>query len=216
MNTNTSNPAFEDLARLRGIAEEGRRLPLAGGRYLILWGYTIFTAIVAQAVITLHWLPVPPMSIALTWPVIMVTGGLIARHPAFSRGAQKTRPDLGARIERTVWTFGGAFLALAPLSAVAAAYVMLKTSGSAQLFALMMGMPALTFGVYAIALAASAEIAAFPQLKRYALLSLLFVPITLLLAGTIWQFAAVALGILLVSIVPGHMMLAAERATPHA
>jgi hypothetical protein len=214
MNTNTSNPAFEDLARLRDIAEEGRRLPLAGGRYLILWGYTIFAAIVAQAVITLHWLPVPPMSIALTWPVIMVTGGLIARHPAFSRAAQKARPDLGARIERTVWTFGGAFLALAPLSAVAAA--MLETSGSAQLFALMMGMPALTFGVYAIALAASAEIAAFPRLKRYALLSLLFVPITLMLAGTLWQFAAVALGIVLVSIVPGHMMLTAERTTPHA
>ncbi len=216
MNTNTSNPALDDLARLRDIAEEGRRLPLAGGRYLMLWGYTIFVAIVVQAAITLGWIPVPLIWIALTWPAIMITGGLIARHPAFSRGLRKVRPDLGARIERTVWMFGGAFLMLAPLSTVAAAYIALKTSGSGQLFTLLMGMPALTFGVYAIALAASAEIAAFARLKPYALVSLLFVPITILLAGNLWQFAAVAIGIALVSIVPGHMMLAAERAAPHA
>jgi hypothetical protein len=75
-----------------------------------------------------------------------------------------------------------------------------------------MGMPALTFGVYAIALATSAEVAALDLLKRFAFLSLAFVPITILLAGSYWQFAAVALGIALVSIVPGHIMLAAERA----
>ena len=216
MNTSASNPAFDDLARLRDIAEEGRRLPLASGRYLISWGYTVFTAIVVQAAITLGWLPLPLMAIAVTWPVIMLGGGLIARHPAFSRGLCKARPDLGARIERTVWMFGGAFLILAPLSTVAAAYIALETSGSGQLFTLLMGMPALTFGVYAIALATSAEIAAFPRLKRYALVSLLFVPITILLAGNLWQFAAVAIGIVLVSIMPGYMMLAAERAAPHA
>ena len=64
----------------------------------------------------------------------------------------------------------------------------------------------------AIALAASAEVSGFHRLKRYAVVSLLFVPVTILLAGSAWQFAAVALGIVLVSIVPGHLMLAAERA----
>jgi|GEM_PF-1124420 len=208
----TDHPAFEEIARLRGIAEEGRRLPLASGRYLVLWGCAVALASTVQWAVTLRWLPIPAGAIALTWPAIMLGAGLLTRHRAFARGQSKGQASMGARVERTIWLFGGCFLALAPISTLLAAYIEVGTKRSSDALVLLAAMPALTFGVYAIALAASAEVAAVARLKRYAALSLLFVPLTLLLAGSVWQFAAVALGIVLVSVLPGTIMLAAERA----
>ena len=211
-NGQTDHLTLEEITRLRDIAEEGRRLPLASGRYLILGGYAVTAALAAQWIVTLGWLRLPPATLMLTWPAIMLGAGLIARHRVFAPGRAKGHTSLGARVERTVWLFGGGFLTLAPVSALLAAWIEPETKGSGHILALLTAMPALTFGVYAIALAASAEIAAMPRLKRYAWVSLLFVPVTLLLAGSIWQLAAVALGILLVSVLPGTVMLAAERA----
>lgn len=96
-----------------------------------------------------------------------------------------------------MWLCGGAFLALAPFSALLAAGVERRTRGSGHARAALAGMPALTFGVYAIALATSAEIAAMPRLKGFALMSLAFVPVALLLAASVWQFPVVAVGIVL-------------------
>lgn len=212
MNERPDHHALEEIARLRGIAEEGRRLPLASGRYLILWGCAVATALAVQWIVTIGWFALPAATLALTWPAIMLGAGLLARHPIFTPGRLKGQSSLGARVERTVWLFGGTFLALAPISALLAAWIELETKGSSHTLDLLRAMPALTFGVYAIALAASAEIAAMPRLKLYAFLSLAVVPITLLLAGSVWQVAVVALAILLVSVLPGAMMLAAERA----
>jgi hypothetical protein len=39
-------------------------------------------------------------------------------------------------------------------------------------------------------------------------------PISPMLAGGAWQFAAMTLGVILVSILPGRMMLALEKADP--
>jgi hypothetical protein len=211
MNERPDHHVLEEIARLRGIAEEGRRLPLASGRYLILWGCAVATALAVQWIVTMNWFPLPAATLALTWPAIMLGAGLTARHRIFTQGL-KSQASLGARVERTVWLFGGGFLALAPISTLLAAWIELETKGSSHALDLLSAMPALTFGVYAIALAASAEIAVMPRLKLYACLSLAFVPVTLLLAGSVWQFAVVALGILLMSVLPGTMMLAAERA----
>ncbi len=212
MNERPDHHVLEEIARLRGIAEEGRRLPLASGRYLILWGCAVATALAVQWIVTMDWFPLPAATLALTWPAIMLGAGLMARHRIFTREGLKSQASLGARIERTVWLFGGGFLALAPISTLLAAWIEVETKGSSHMLSQLSAMPALTFGVYAIALAASAEIAAMPRLKLYAWLSLAFVPVTLLLAGSVWQFAVVALAILLVSVLPGTMMLAAERA----
>lgn len=211
MNEQT-HQAFDELTRLRDIAEEGRRLPLASGRYLILWGWAVSAALTAQWVITMGWLPWPPSTIALTWPAIMLGAATLTRHRMFSAAGLKGQASVGARVERTMWLFGGGFLAMAPVCTLLAAFVELETRGTTHALAWLAAMPALTFGVYAIALAASSEIAAMPPLKRYAGLSLCFVPVTLLLAGSVWQIPAVALGIVLVSVVPGTRMLAAERA----
>lgn len=85
---------------------------------------------------------------------------------------------------------------------------LILAAGAAALAA----MPPLTFGVYAIALNASA--AAGDQLARlrpFVGLSIAFLIATVLLAGTAWQLVVVAAGALVCSVWPGLLLLARKR-----
>lgn len=86
---------------------------------------------------------------------------------------------------------------------------LILAAGAAALAA----MPPLTFGVYAIALNASA--AAGDQLARlrpFVGLSIAFGIGTVLLAGTVWQLMVLAVGALVCSVWPGFLLLRRERA----
>ena len=71
--------------------------------------------------------------------------------------------------------------------------------------------PPVVFGVYAIAMAASSAAARDTTLRRYAVLSMAFLVVTTLLAGSAAQFLAMAIGAVLVSIVPGIVLMQRER-----
>lgn len=200
-----------DLARLRAIAEEGRRMPLLGGRHLILWGAVVALASSLHGALVADLLPLPMIAAAFFWFGLTAAAAFIGRSLPMIRHMRGAGNDVGNRVERSVWQMGGALLWLTGLGILAAAYWHLHQTGKPDLFLLFTMMPPLTFGVYAIALRVSAEAASLPQLKPYALISLGFVPVTLLLAGSVWQFGAMAVGVLLVSVLPGRMMLALEK-----
>jgi hypothetical protein len=207
----TNNPA-EDLARLRAIAEDGRRMPLLGGRALIMWGVTIALASALHGLVAARLLPLPMISIAVIWFGSTGLTGLIVRVKMRGKTARGQGNDMGNRIERGVWQTGGAIFWLTAIAILITANIQLNRTGNPQLFILFGMFPTLMFGVYAIALRVSAEVAGFDELKRYSLISLVFVPVSTVLIGSLWQFAALALGALIVSIMPGRLLIAREDA----
>jgi hypothetical protein len=206
--------AIADLARLRAIAEEGRRLPLLGGRYLILWGGIVALATILHGAVVAQILPLPPIAIAVIWFGLM-SGAWLITHFGLGRSAKPSASDIGNRIERTVWQIGGGFLGLIAISIFLGAFITLSQSGDVSRFALFGLMPPIMFGVYAIALRVTAEAAIQPVLKPYTLISLIFAVLTTLLTGQIWQFVASAIGICMVVIVPGWILLRIEAEAHH-
>jgi hypothetical protein len=199
-----------DIARLRAIAEEGRRMPLLGGRHMILWGSVVALASALHGAVLAGILPWPMISAAFIWFGLTGMAALASRSLRMTKHMHGVGNDVGNRVERGVWQMGGALMWLTALGILAAAYWHLHRTGKPELFLLFTMLPPLMFGVYAIALRVASEAASVPQLRPYALLSIGFVPVTLLLAGQVWQFAAMAVGVLLVSILPGRMMIALE------
>jgi hypothetical protein len=213
MTDNALNPGLADLARLRAIAEEGRRMPLLGGRYLILWGSAIALASALHGAVVSHMLPLPMISVAFIWFGLTGLAALVSR--AFKTGAASKGNDVANRVERSVWQMGGAVLWLTPIGILAAINLPLLPAGKPFMYLLFATMPSLMFGVYAIALRVAAEVSDLAALRHYALLSLAFVPLCLLLVGSVWQFVAMTIGVLLVSILPGRMMIALEQVAAH-
>ncbi len=200
-----------DLARLRAIAEEGRRAPLLGGRHMILWGSAIIAASLLHWGVVMRVLPWPPIALAAIWFGLTGAAGLMSGSRLILRAEHRASSDLGNRVERIIWQFGGALLGIVATSIFIVAMIVEARTGNTQRFFLFAMMPPISFGVYAIALRTTAEVAAQIALKPYALASLLFVALTVALAGSPWQMPATALGILVVAILPGRLMLAAER-----
>jgi hypothetical protein len=199
-----------DLARLRAIAEEGRRMPLLGGRHLILWGSVVALASLFHGAIVAKILPLPAISIAVTWFGLMGTAAIVGRSAAFRKRKPSQALDVGNRLERGVWQVGGTFFGLISVGVFLRGLVHQQLTGDASLFMLFELMPAITFGVYAIILRAAAEASGIKQLKHYSWASLALVIVTIVLIHHPLQFVATAIGIFGVSVLPGRLLLRLE------
>ncbi len=199
-----------DLARLRAIAEEGRKRPLLGGRHLILWGCVIALASLLHAMIVRGTIALPPIGIAAVWFGLTGAAALVSNSALFNQKKHAHSGDVANRMERGIWKIGGAFFGVITVGIFMRALIALQNDGDSSLFELFALMPAITFGVYAIILRASAEAANFHKLKLYSWLSLAFVAISVLLIGHIAQFVTTAIGAVLVSVLPGRLLLRLE------
>ena len=194
-----------DLARLRALAEEGRRRPLLGGDEMIVYGIAIAVAASVHGLIALRILEWPGMAIAGTWFGVMLVASFLARLRA-PRGTNGLE-TVSSRVERDVWKVSGLFFAVLSVSLFAWALL----SGDPANYVMLALMPPIVFGVYAIAMAASAAAAQAAFLRPYAILAMAFVSLTAFLVGSPWQYGATALGALLVSVVPGLALKRRER-----
>jgi hypothetical protein len=200
-------PTQDDLARLRAIAEEGRSAPLLGGWHLILWGGAMTLALLINWGVVRQILPWPDYALSISWFGIVLaawTGSLLlGRRQTGTPGAL----SVGNQVERAVWTTAGAFL----LTLSLALFVRASFSGDAGAWSLMAVMSPVMFGVYAVALHASAVAGNSRTAKPYVLVSLAFAAVTAFLIGNPLQYLVAAGGIALVSILPGLGHLAAAR-----
>jgi hypothetical protein len=206
-----TDEALKDLSRLRQIAEEGRRLPLLGGRHMILWGTAVMVALLLHWAVATRLLAWPMISLAFIWFGLTGLAAVVGRLPLMGTKKVAQAGDIGNRIEQTVWQYGGSVLGLVSVSIFLLSMFKQSQTGSTTFFLLFTLMPPISFAVYAIALRTTAEAAELPALKSYGLIALLFVPVTILLAGTSWQMLAAALGIFIVAILPGRMLIALEK-----
>ncbi len=207
--TRLSSPAYDheaqaDLARLKALAEEGRNRPLLGGRDSVLFGLAVTLASILHAAILANVLPWPQLALAGVWFVSIGGAALVAR---LLRNPTTGNTAVGNRVERAVWRASALVLTVLPIGIFA--HAALNDGDGYRLFSLM---PPITFGVYAIALTASATAARADYLKPYAALSLFFMAITLLLSSSIWQYAAMSVGAVIVGVLPGIAQMRRVRA----
>ncbi len=197
----------EELSRLRAIAEEGRNAPLLGGWHMILWGAAIALALLVNWAVIQRILPWPGQAIAISWFAIVLAAWagsvLLGRSQAGRRGAA----TMGNRLERTVWVTAGAFLATFAI----ALFVRAALSGDPSDWAWFAVMQPVTFGVYAVALNASAVAGNSKAGRPFVLLSLALAAITALLIGNAEQYLVASAGVALVLIAHGVRQLGAER-----
>ncbi|MBY8336293.1 hypothetical protein KYN89_04470 [Alteriqipengyuania sp. NZ-12B] len=189
---------------MRELAEEGRNRPLLGGREFVLFGCAIALASLLHAAIIERLVPLPSMALAVVWFAAMMIAVILSR---FTRSGE-AKPTTANRVEMEVWRVGGYVIGALALSILAYA-MMAQTPRGFFLFTLL---PPVVFGVYAIAMAASSAAARDTTLRKYAVLSFAFLVMTTLLAGSPAQYLTMAMGALLVSIVPGLELLRRERA----
>lgn len=197
-----------DLARLRAIAEEGRRRPLLGGRSLVVWGFAIAIAALADAAVRVRVLPLAPASIGLIWFAITgaaaVLSSLLRRRAAVPTGA----PSVANKVERAVWQMAGSFLFTLGIGLTLSASF--APNGGWRAWRLLSVMPPVSFGVFAVALAATATAGDVPWLRRFAWASLGFTAASAWLVGNVWQLPLMALGALIVWAWPGLLMIRDE------
>lgn len=204
----------EDLSIARSLAEEGRNAPLIGGVFYVVWGLTIFACLLFNWAVVTGTLRVTPWAIAAVW-----FAGPFAAH-LYSRVARarlKTAPGadaVGNAVSGAVWRSVGLFLGLFAVTLFIALFQApawmfgAETPGEGRIFgaAFSIFLP-ISFGAYGVALAATAEAAKSPLLKRFSLLSFGVMVVALALIGRPEQFLVGAAGILLVSVLPGLIVM---------
>ncbi len=204
----TMETVADDLAYARSIAEEGRAAPLLGGRQFVIWGLVVVIGSMFTWATVSRAAPFPPASILFVWLGLtaagwiysFATGSKLAQKP----GAQTT----GAKVEQAVWVASGAFFGLLATSFTFVAAT--GANGEAAAWLLYAALPPVIFGVYAVALTATMVASSASYLKPFIVLSYIFAIVTALLIGSLFQFFATSIGILLVSVVPGVLMLRRE------
>lgn len=197
----------EDLARLRAIAEEGRRAPLLGGWHFILWGVTLSVAMLFNWAVDMRLVPLPPYSLAFSWFGLIFLAWLASSLIARAKTAERGAFAIGNRVECVVWTWAGAMLTVLAVALLVRALVLGGASGWA-LFAIM---PPVSFGAYAVAIGVTAAVAQDRGASAFAFLSLAFAAATALLIGRPEQLPVAAAGVVLVSIPSGLRQLASAR-----
>lgn len=198
-----------DLARLRAIAEEGRQRPLLGGRSLVIWGVAIALAALGSGAVAARLLPLPYMAITLIWFGLMA-GAAILSGMARRRSPLGSATSLANRVEGAVWQVGGLFLFTLALILTGVAFFAAAAGGGHQAWAILSIMAPVTFGVFAVALAATATAGEVPWLRRFAWASLGFSAASAGMIGNVWQYAFMALGALVVGVWPGLLMTREE------
>jgi hypothetical protein len=188
-----------DLAGLRAIAESGRNRPLLGGRWLVVFGAAIALASGLHFLILARIFAVPTIAIALLWPVAMVGAALLSRTGAKAL----TSEALVHRVERETWRTLGRYLWTMSAALFALVGWRLYSGEGPETWILFSIMPPITFGAYAIAMSASAAVADDAGLRRASLLALAFAAATGAAIGHPVQFALMALGTFLTSVLPG-------------
>lgn len=201
----------DDLARLRAIAEEGRQRPLLGGHSLLVWGGAITLAAAMSWSVMARLITLPYWSISAIWFGLMTGAALLSRSFERRSSGSGAALSVGNRVSRSVWQMAGAFLATLAIGLTLHAAFAARASDGGATWAMLSVMAPVTFGVFGIALAATAVSGNAPWLQRFAWLSFAFTIVTAALLGQLIQQLVMALGAICVGVIPGLQMIKAAR-----
>jgi hypothetical protein len=197
----TREELLSDLAYARTLAEEGRQAPLIGGSYLVLFGVLLATAYVA------HWAVLNGLAPGVNPGWIWLGFGVFAFAGSMALRARVRRMPgasaIGNRAERIVWRG----VSIAILVVVLGAIVQANLSGQFNVINVIM---AAGFGLYGVALYATAEIGGHRWLSAFAYLAWLISGVLWAFMNEPWAYLVAAAGAVLVLLIPGVISMRAE------
>lgn len=200
----TREEIAENVAFVRGLAEEGRHAPLIGGGFLVLFGVLLAIAYVVQWMLLTGVLDVMHgLAFGYLWggfSVLAVAGGWAMRARLSRMPGGGT---LGNRVDRAVWrSASAALLAVVVGSLIRASMNHDPTAPNVIMAA--------GFGLYAVALGVTAKMSEQNWLGVFAALSAV---VSLALWAVIdepWAYLIAAGGSLLVLLAPGLVLMQRE------
>lgn len=196
----TREELLSDLSYARTLAEEGRQAPLIGGSYLVLFGVLLAAAYVAHWAVLTGQVVMNPGWIWLSFGVLAFAGSMalrmrVRRMPGASA--------IGNRAERIVWRG----VSIAILVVVFGAIVQANLFGQFTVINVIM---AAGFGLYGVALYATAEIGGHRWLAAFAYLAWLISGVLWAFMNEPWAYLVAAGGVLAVLLIPGVISMRAE------
>lgn len=217
MNEATADRLAEDLRVARSLAEAGRAAPLIGGVHYVLWGGAVFFCLLFQWAIMTSTLALSPWAIPVCWFAAMGATGLISGRASQRLASEAGAHTIGNQVAGAVWRAAGSFLFLFAATLFIALFftpaAIFGDAAAGRSFAagFSIFLP-VCFGAYAIAMRASAAAAQNRTLARFGLLSFAIMVATLALIGRPEQSLVGAAGILIVSVLPGLILIRRARA----
>ena len=203
----------DDLSFVREIAEEGRLRPLRGGPYLTLWGATTVIGLAQTWAIVSDALALPPAFIGVFWALLSATGIAGTVYFSHKHAACPDSLTLASKIEQSVWMIGGSFIGLfvVMIYVLALTATARLTAAGIDVNALFMLISPVSFGVYAIALAATAVAGRAGWLWPFVGIAFAAMAGSMILVMDLGQFAVAILGVIAVVITPGIIMIYKSR-----
>jgi len=199
----TRDELLADLTYARTLAEEGRHAPLIGGSYLVFFGVLLAMCYTAQWAVLQGLVPIEPSMVGAIW---MGFGACAMAGSTLLSKRVRTLPGGAAisnRVDRNVW-FG---VMLAILAVVAGSILRALRVDDFQGPDVIM---AAAFGLYGVALYATATAGAHAWLRNFAFLAWGFSGILWFFLGEPWLYLIAAGASVAVLIAPGLIMMRRE------
>lgn len=195
----------EDIAYMRAMAQEGRKTPLLGGSILIAAGLIFGTASVAHYAVTAGILDLPPTVFAGVWGAALVAFFIVLTILNVRIGK---KPGAYSPVNKST---GAAWMGVGIgifVMSIAMAIVVWKTQSETPFLLF----PSLIFALYGAGWAVSATMSDKKWLWWLAIGAWIGAPVIALLTGEPEQYLAYAVGLLLLTVVPGVAMVRQEPA----
>lgn len=197
----TREELLQDLNYARTLAEEGRRAPLIGGSYLVMFGVLLAVAYSAQYLALTG--QIPRGVIGFVW---MGFGAAALVGSFLLRGRAKGLPgasSISNRADRTVW-HAVAWAILFVVAGAIARGIFYDTYDATN------AIMAAGFGLYGVALYSTATLSGHTWLRAFAWLAWALSAAMWVFLGEAWAYVVAAVGALLVLLAPGVVMMRAE------
>lgn len=209
--------AADDVRAARALAEAGRRAPLLGGAVYVTWGLAVAAALVVNWAIVVQAISAPYWAIPISWFALMGVAGLMSSRLGAADQKRSGAAGIGNAVSAAVWRAAGLFLGVFAVTLFSVGMLSPFDPGATGAdrgrwiaAGFSMFTPA-SFGVYAIAMEASAEAAEARWLRIFSRLSFAAMAATIVTAGSPAQLLIAAASVVAVLVLPGLLLMRGAR-----
>ena len=194
--------AAEDIAYLRKIAELGKKLPIQGGEFGILWGgMYAFAAVYAYLVLT-GIIVISTTSVAMAFllpiPVGVVLGHVLSKKRTRASGVA----SFGNRTSAAAWSAVGISTGVLYFTVLSFKWWGFLKLPEGYIFG---ALQAVLFGMYAVAYATTAQSSGDNRQFVFSGFALLAAVASILTMNSYQMFLVMAAGLLLSAVLPGFL-----------